>query len=458
MKKGNAPLTLGTENIGKLLMQYAVPAVIAMTAASLYNITDSIFIGHGVGPLALSGLAITFPIMNLAAAFGSLVGMGGAALMSLRLGQKDYESANKILGNVLVLNIAVGILFSIFSLIFLEPMLYFFGASKEVLPYARDFMVVILAGNVITHIYMGLNALLRSAGHPKKAMYATIVTIIINVVLNPLFIFGFGWGIKGSALATVISQAVVLIWQFKLFSDKDSFIRFRKGIYKLKNEVVKGIISIGLAPFLLNAAACIVVVLVNKQLTFYGNDLAVGAYGIVNRVSFLFVMVVFGINQGMQPIAGYNYGAQLYSRVSEVLKKAIILATIVMTAGFVIVELFPHAVASIFTTDAELVDLTVTGLRYVFIIFPLIGFQMVTTTFFQSIGMAAKTIFLTLTRQVLCLIPLLIILPRYWGIKGVWLSFPCADFMAGILAAVLLFMQFRKFKKSNNESVQEIQS
>lgn len=457
MKKGSAPLTLGTADVGKLLIQYAIPAVIAMTAASLYNITDSVFIGHGVenGAMALSGLAITFPLMNLAAAFGSLVGVGAASLLSLRLGQKDYAAANGILGNVVVLNIIIGIAFTIVSLIFLDPLLYFFGASDNILPYARDFMVIILAGNVFTHVYMGLNALMRSAGHPKKAMFATILTVIINLVLNPLFIFGFGWGIRGSALATIISQMAVLVWQLKFFANKDSFIRFQKGIYKLKKEIVKGIISIGLAPFLLNAAACIVVIIVNKQLTFYGSDLAVGAYGIVNRVAFLFVMVVFGINQGMQPIAGYNYGAALYGRVTEVLKKSIVLATLVMFAGFVIVELFPHAVASIFTTDKELVDLASVGLRYMFVIFPIVGFQMVTTTFFQSIGMAGKTIFLTLTRQVLFLIPLLMIFPRYMGINGVWLSFPVSDLAASVLAAVLLFLQFRKFK-NNNDSLQEI--
>lgn len=447
MKKGHAPLTLGTADIGKLLVQYAVPAVIAMTAASLYNITDSIFIGHGVGALALSGLAITFPIMNLAAAFGSLVGMGGAALLSLRLGQKDYDSANQILGNVLVLNTIVGILFSISAFIFLEPLLYFFGASENVLPYAYDFMVIILAGNVITHIYMGLNALLRSSGHPKEAMFATVVTIIINVILNPLFIFGFGWGIKGSALATVISQAVVLIWQFKFFASPESFIHFKKGIYKLKKEIVKGIISIGLAPFLLNAAACIVVVLVNRQLTFYGGDLAVGAYGIVNRVAFLFTMIVFGINQGMQPIAGYNYGAALFSRVTEVLKKAVGLATLVMSFGFIVVELFPHLVASVFTTDKELVELTSVGLRYTFICFPVIGFQMVTSTFFQSIGMAWKSIFLTLTRQVFFLIPLLVILPRFFGVIGVWVSIPISDLSAAIASVILLTLQIKKLNE-----------
>ncbi len=393
MKKGSAPLTLGTTDVGKLLIQYAMPAVIAMVAASIYNITDSVFIGHGVGSMALSGLAITFPLMNLAAAFGSLVGMGGAALLSLRLGQKDYEAANVILGNVTVLNIAVGISFSVICLILLEPMLYFFGASSNTLPYARDFMVVILCGNVITHLFMGLNALMRSAGRPRKAMQATIATVIINLVLNPLFIFGFGWGIRGSALATVLSQIIVLVWQINFFKNPENFIHFKKGIYRLKKDIVRGIVAIGMAPFLLNAAACVIVILINQKLMFHGGDLAVGAYGIVNRVAFLFVMIILGINQGMQPIAGYNYGAALYDRVTEVLKKSIFAATAVMLIGFAAVELFPHAVASIFTTDEELVNLTAVGLRYVFIFYPLAGFQMVVSNFFQSIGMAKKNNF-----------------------------------------------------------------
>lgn len=449
MQKGNAPLTLGTESIGKLLMQYAVPAVIAMTAASLYNITDSIFIGHGVGAIALSGLAATFPLMNLAAAFGSLIGAGAAALLSLRLGQKDYEAANIILGNVLVLNLILGVLFTIVSFIFLKPMLYFFGASDITIKYAYDFMVIILAGNVITHLYMGLNALMRSAGHPKKSMYATIVTVIINVILNPLFIFGFGWGIRGSAAATVISQILVLVWQIKFFADPGSFIRFKKGIYHLRTEIVKGIVSIGLAPFLLNSASCVIVILINRQLYFYGGDLAIGAYGIVNRVAFLFVMVVFGINIGMQPIAGYNYGAALYDRVREVLKKAIILATLVMTFGFIVVELFPHAVASIFTNDEALTDITATGMRIVFLLYPLVGFQMVVSSFFQSIGQAAKTIFLSLSRQVLFLIPLLLILPKYIGLLGVWFSMPAADAFACFISAWMLAAQYKEFKKQS---------
>jgi putative MATE family efflux protein len=446
MNQESAPISLGTENVGKLLMQYAIPAIIAMTASSVYNITDSIFIGHGVGPLALSGLAITFPLMNLAAAFGSLVGVGASTLLSVRLGQKDYETANHILGNVFVLNLIMGSLFSVVALLFLTPILYFFGASAETLPYAYDFMVIILFGNVFTHMYLGLNAMLRSAGSPRKSMMATIYTVLINLALNPTFIFGFGWGIRGSALATVISQIIVLAWQINIFRDKNYFIHLKRGIYRLRRKIVSDALSIGLAPFLMNAAACVIVILINQNLIRYGGDLAVGAYGIVNRVAFLFVMIVMGLNQGMQPIAGYNFGARLYRRVTEVLKKTIFWATVIMTAGFVVVELFPHAVAATFTTDDRLVDLAVTGLRYVFVFYPIVGFQMVTSTFFQSIGMAKKAIFLSLTRQVIFLIPCLLMLPRFWGVNGVWLSLPVADSMSCILSAILLISQFRRFK------------
>ncbi|MDR2840748.1 MAG: MATE family efflux transporter, partial [Paludibacter sp.] len=315
-------LLLGSENIGKLLRRYAIPSIISMTAMSLYNITDSIFIGHGVGSLAISGLAICFPIMNLSAAFGSLIGVGAATLLSIRMGQKDYESGSEILGNVLLLNVILGGLFGFTALIFLKPILIFFGASHETLPYAYDFMSIILAGNIFIHSYMGLNALLRSAGKPRQSMYATLYTILINIVLNPLFIFVFGWGIRGSAFATIISQFVIFLWQLKFFSNPDFFIHIKKGIFRLRRKLIIDIISIGVSPFLMNLVACLIVVVINQGLIHHSGDLSVGAYGIVNRISFFFLMVVFGINQGMQPIAGYNYGAKLYSRVTVVLKKA----------------------------------------------------------------------------------------------------------------------------------------
>ena len=444
MDHSGSHFALGTDNIRHLLLQYAIPSVIAMTASSLYNITDSIFIGHGVGALAISGLAITFPLMALSAAFGSLVGVGASTLMSLRLGQKDYYTANNILGNVFVLNLILGLAYTLVVLLFLDPILYFFGASEDTLPYAHDFMVIISLGNIITHIYLGLNALLRATGNPRKAMYATISTVIINIILAPLFIFVFGWGIKGAALATVLAQTILLIWQIKFFSDTRNSIHLRKGSFRLKRKIVIDSLSIGLAPFLMNSVASVIVVIINTSLIRYGGDLAVGAYGIINRMAFLFVMVIFGLTQGMQPIAGYNYGAKQYDRVNSVLRLTIILATSVVSVGFIVGELFPRTVASVFTSDQELIDLVVTGLRIVVIFFPIVGFQMVTSNFFQSIGMPKKAIFMSLSRQVLFLLPCLLILPSFFGLKGVWYGMPVSDFLASIIAAFLLTAHYRK--------------
>ena len=407
------PTALGTENIGKLLMQYAVPAIIAMTASSLYNMVDSIFIGHGVGTMAISGLALTFPLMNLAAAFGSLVGVGAATLISVKLGQKDYDTAQRVLGNVFVLNILLGVAFTVIVMAFLDPILYFFGGSDETVGYARDYMYIILLGNTITHLYLGLNAVLRSSGHPQKAMYATIATVIINTILDPVFIYGFGWGIRGAAIATIVAQIISLMWQLWIFSSKEELLHFHRGIFRLKRKIVFDSLAIGMSPFLMNMAACFIVILINQGLKKYGGDLAIGAFGIVNRLVFIIVMIVMGLNQGMQPIAGYNFGAKQYERVTKTLKLTIIYATGVTTFGFIIGMLFSDTVVGIFTSDAELIELSAKGLRIVVMFFPIIGFQMVTANFFQSIGMASKAIFLSLTRQMVVLLPCLLILPRF---------------------------------------------
>ena len=398
------PTALGTENIGKLLMQYAVPAIIAMTASSLYNMVDSIFIGHGVGTMAISGLALTFPLMNLAAAFGSLVGVGAATLISVKLGQKDYDTAQRVLGNVFVLNILLGVAFTVIVMAFLDPILYFFGGSDETVGYARDYMYIILLGNTITHLYLGLNAVLRSSGHPQKAMYATIATVIINTILDPVFIYGFGWGIRGAAIATIVAQIISLMWQLWIFSSKEELLHFHRGIFRLKRKIVFDSLAIGMSPFLMNMAACFIVILINQGLKKYGGDLAIGAFGIVNRLVFIIVMIVMGLNQGMQPIAGYNFGAKQYERVTKTLKLTIIYATGVTTFGFIIGMLFSDTVVGIFTSDAELIELSAKGLRIVVMFFPIIGFQMVTANFFQSIGMASKAIFLSLTRQMVVLL------------------------------------------------------
>lgn len=455
MAKQNSPLVLGSERIGKLLRQYAIPAIIAMTASSLYNMADSIFIGHGVGPLAISGLALTFPLMNLAAAFGSLVGVGASTLVSVKLGQKDYEGANKVLGNVLVLNIVLGIAFTIIFLFFLDPILYFFGASEHTISYARDYMQIILLGNVVTHMYLGLNAVLRSSGFPQMAMYATLASVVINCVLNPLFIFGFGWGIRGSAVATVISQVLSLTGQLIHFSSPKQILHFRKGIFRLRSEIVKGILYIGMSPFLMNLCSCLIVILINRGLKEYGGDMAIGAYGIVNRIVFLFIMVIMGFNQGMQPIAGYNFGARQYARVTEVTKLTMWWAIGVASFGFLLCQFFPSMIVRLFTTDPELIRAAVYGLHIVFGVFPIVGFQMVATNFFLSIGMSKKAIFLSLTRQMLFLIPLLMILPRFWGTLGVWISMPIADTVATVVTALVLVNQFRSFRAHKEEPARQ---
>lgn len=457
-QSGTIPTSLGTESIPKLLKQYAVPAIIAMTASSLYNMIDSAYIGQGVGPMAISGLAVTFPLMNLSTAFGTLVGVGASTLISVLLGQRNYSVARRVLGNVIIMNCVIGLLFMGVSLLFLDPILYFFGASEATIPYAREYMQVVLIGNIITHLYFGLNAVLRAAGHPRKAMYATILTVALNTILDPIFIFVLDMGIRGAAIATVISQLVSLIWQIKIFSNKDEFLHFSKDMMKFDSKIAYRSLSIGMAPFLMNVASCFIVILINKGLQTYGDmemvgggDLSIGAYGIINRLSFLFVMVVMGFTQGMQPIAGYNYGAQLYDRVIKVLRLTIICATIVMTAGFLVAMIFPELMIKIFTSDPQLIDLSTKGARLVFLAFPIVGFQIVTSNFFQSLGMAKKAIFLSLSRQLLFLAPCLIILPRLIGVKGVWLSLPISD----IISTIVTIFMLRTLLKQFNEEIRK---
>lgn len=444
------PLELGTENIGKLLMKYAGPAIIAMTASSLYNMIDSIFIGHGVGPLAISGLAVTFPLMNLSAAFGSLVGVGASTIMSVLLGQKNYEVANKVLGNVVVLNMIIGLVFMGVALTFLDPILYFFGASENTIAYAREYMQVILYGNIVTHLYLGLNNQLRASGNPKMAMYLTIMTVLLNAVLAPVFIFALGMGIRGAALATVIAQLVALVIILRYFSDQSRLLHFRKGIFKMDLRIARDSLSIGLAPFLMNSAACLVTLFINQQLKNYSGDLAIGAYGIVNRISFLFIMINMGLNQGMQPIAGYNYGARKYSRVKEVYRKTVKYATMVALVGFVVSLAFPHAAVSVFTSDTDLKELAAKGLVLINLMLPIVGFQMVTTNLFQCLGMINKSIILSMSRQLLFLLPMLYIMPMFLGAKGVWISFPISDFFAALVTFIMLMGLMKKLRKLND--------
>lgn len=457
----SAPTELGTKPIGSLLKQYAVPGIIAMTASSLYNMVDSIFIGHipEVGSLSMAGLAVTFPLMNISTAFGTLVGVGAATMISVLLGQRNYKAASKVLCNEVTLNIITGIVFTLVTLLWMDPILRFFGASDATLTYARDYMTVIAIGNVVTHLYFGLNAVVRSSGNPTLAMGLTLFTVTSNAILDPIFIYTLEMGIKGAAIATVLCQCLALGYTLWYFLDKKNFLNMPRSleIFNVDWKIAKDSLSIGMGPFLMNLASCIVVLFINQQLVKWGGDLALGAYGIVNRITFLFIMVVFGFNQGMQPIAGYNYGARQYSRVREVYVKTAMWGTIVTTLGFILSEFLPDLAVSVFTNDPVLEEKAVRGLRMLNIAFPIVGFQMVTTNLFQCLGMVKKSIFLSLSRQLLFLLPCIYILPSVMESEaGVWYSFPISDTISSILTGILawgLLVKLGKLKDGEDPSI-----
>ena len=447
--QGVAPTELGTEKIGKLLKMYAVPGIIAQTAASLYNMVDSIYIGHikDVGSYAISGLAVTFPLMNLSAALGTLVGVGAMTLISVLLGQRNYQTAGKVLSNVLTLNTIIGVLFTVLTLSFLDPILYFFGASEATLPFARKYMTIILLGNVVTHLYFGFNGIIRASGNPRTAMGLTLFTVISNAILDPIFIFALDMGIQGAALATVLCQTMALTYSLRFLADKKRFLHFPRPLFQLDWRIAKQSLAIGLGPFMMNSAACLVTLFINQQLRKYGGDLAIGSYGIVNRLTMLFVMINMGFNQGLQPIAGYNYGARQYKRVKEVFMLTAKCEILVTTVCFLVSEFLPVQAVSLFTNDPQLIDLAAKGLKTMNIGFALVGFGMVSSNFFQCLGMVRKSIFLSLTRQLLFLLPLIYTLPLWYQEKGVWMSFPISDTLNVVVSAILIIDIFRKFDK-----------
>ena len=438
---------LGTAPIHKLLWKYALPAIIAMTATSLYNIVDTIYIGHGCGALALGALTVAKPFMDICAAFGSLVGVGASSLLAIYLGEKDYERANRVLGNVIVLNIILSAIVMAIGLIWLDPILMAFGASEDTLTYAHEYMEIILYGNILTHIYFGLNAMLRSAGHPRFSMTATIVAVVINIILDPLFIFGLNMGVRGAALATVISQAIAVTWQVTKFFDKNELVRFHRGIWRLNRHITFRALAIGMSPFLYNIAHCFVVIIINNQLKHFGGDMAIASYGVINRLTFVFAMIVMGLNQGMQPIAGYNYGAKLYDRVRSSFFITCAYATGVMGIVFILGEFFPELMTRAFTHDPILIAQTIRPMRIICSSMLIIGFQMVTGNLFTSIGKAGKSIFLSLTRQVIYLIPLTLLLPMAFAapLDGVWWSIPISDTLSAITAIIVLLSSRKQF-------------
>ena len=446
MNNRQQALELGQKPVGQLLWQYALPAIVAMVASSLYNIIDRSVIGQVVGPEAIAGLGITFPLMNLSAAFGAAVGVGASTCISVKLGQRDYQTAQHLLGNTVTLNTIVGFLFMAISLIFLDPILRFFGASDATLPYAREFMQVILLGNMVTHMYFGMNAVLRAAGKPRHAMYATLFTVGCNIVLVIAFVWWFRWGIRGAALATVLSQSLALCWQMWIFSDKRELLHLKRGIYKLKADLVRNIIAIGVSPFLMQSTSCVIVIFMNNQFVRYGGDMAVGAYSIANSMVMVFFMFVMGVTQGMQPIVGYNYGAQKYDRMMRCLWLAITVATGILLVGWALSMLFPREMARIFTTDPVLLEMSARGIVLDMLVFFLVGSQATITNFFQCIGKVKISIFLSLARQLIFLLPMAYVFPLFWDLDGVWYAMPASDFIAFAFTIPILMWHIRKFK------------
>lgn len=441
---------LATKPIGKLLWQFAAPSIVAMSATSIYNVCDSIFIGHGAGPYAIAGLAITFPLMNISAAFGSLAGMGGSAQTSVYMGMGKRNVAQKIFGNVLSLNLIIGLTLSTLGLIFLNPILEAFGATESTLTYARDYMRIYLLGICIHHAFLGMSGQLRAIGHPQLAMKAQLLTVVVNIMLDALFIFGFGWGISGAALATVLAQSCGFgLTSWYLRSGSDKYVHFRRNIFQLKASIVRKILSIGLAPFSVNICGCFIVVVLNHALLEQGGlhgDLCVGANGITNRVTQLLILMVAGFSQGMQPIVGFNIGARLHDRVREVLIKAVMTATVILTTGYIMIAIFPATLAAMFTSDPVLIEYCVPALRISLCTFPVVGVQMIATSFFQSIRKPGLSMLISLSRQLIFLLPMLLVLPPIMGVHGVWWSMPIADVFSITLSVILLFREYHKLK------------
>ena len=447
MAAGESPTTLGTKSIGRLLVQYSVPAVIASTVTSLYNIIDSIFIGRGVGAMAITGLAISFPMMNLVIAFVMLIAVGGATISSIFLGQKDEAKATNVLHNVITLSLIHSVVFGGLSLFFLDDILTMFGATAETLPYAHDFMFVVLLGTPIAYVFISLNNVMRATGYPTKAMVSALLSVIVNVILAPIFIFVFDWGIRGAAFATVCGQTSAFIWVTVHFCSKKSFVHFSRSARWFVPSIAKKIYAIGMSPFLINVCACVVVVFINKSLLEYGGsdgNMAVGAFGIINRVTMFFLMIVMGVTQGMQPILGYNDGAGNWSRVKKTLNLGIWVGTAITVVGFAITMIIPDTVTRMFTDDSTLIRLSREGFRIVLLAYPFIGSAIVIQNFFQSIGKPQLSIFLSVTRQMVFLLPLLLWFPTMWGLDGVWASMAASDFTSFLLTVGTLIVVKRR--------------
>lgn len=440
-------LELGSRPVGKLLFKYSIPAVVGMVVQALYNIIDSMVIGHAIDdPNVVAGIAVTFPVMNLATALGMLIGAGSATRISIVLGQKDHRRAQLILGNSVQLTIYIGLAYITVFALFLDKILMLFGASPNTLPYAHEFLMWLLPGMVLMNLTFSYNNVMRATGYPRLAMYTNLLGVAINLVLAPTFLFGFKMGIRGAAIATDIAMLVTAIFVMRHFFKRDSEVHFERGIYRIRRDIIKSIIYIGLSPFLINVAGSVVNAIINNSLLRYGGDNAIAAVVVFNRYVTVFVFIIIGICQGMQPILGYNYGSGNFTRLFSTLKKAAVSATVVTVIGSAVGVLFPAAIASMFMQDAAQISCAVVCLRITALMFWIVGYQIVVTNFFQSLGMAAKSVFLSLTRQIIFMIPMLLILPPVWGLNGVWASFPVCDFMSAVVATVFLIVQVKRIR------------
>jgi putative MATE family efflux protein len=443
----NHSQSLGEEKISTLLWRFSLPAITGMVVNAFYNVIDSVFVGRGVGEIGLTAVTIAFPIMIVLMGLGMLVGVGAAAVVSLRIGEKKQQEAEKILGNAFTLSMILAIGFSACILLFLDPILRILGAEPNVLPYARDFTRIIVLGSVFMYVGFGLNNIVRAEGNPRMAMSTTLISAGLNILLNPLFIFVFHLGVGGSALATVVSQGVSAVWILVYFLRGKSLIKLRKANMVLDKAIVLSIFKIGMSPFLMQIASSVTTILFNYTLLRYGGELAVASIGIINRIGMLMLMPIFGISQGLQPIIGYNYGAGNYSRVIKAMKIGIYAATLVSTIGFLLVQIFDKQIIMLFNDNPELIAMGSAAMRINLCMLPVIGFQIIGANYFQAVGKAGYAIVLSMSRQLILLIPLLLLLPTLLGIDGAWLASPISDFTAALLTGVFLFWELRKLSR-----------
>ncbi len=440
---------LGTESIPRLLLKYSVPAIIGMMVNALYNVVDRIFIGNipDVGPLAITGVGICLPIMTIILAFSMLIGIGATTNISIKLGQGKREDAERIIGNSISLSIIIGLIISVIGIIFGDTILKLFGASDLTIQYAKDYIYIILGGSIFSMLGYTLNNTIRGDGNPKLAAMIMITGCLTNIALDALLIFVFKLGIQGAAIATVVSQIVTAIWGLSYYIKGKSNLKFEKSSLKLDKNLVKIIFAIGSAPFAMQLATSLVQVISNNALKMYGGDLAIGAMATISSISMMCLMPIFGLNQGAQPIIGFNFGAKQYDRANKTFKLSALVAIVIMTTGWILVQTIPEVIVGMFNKDPKLMSISVNGAKIYLLMLPIIGISITGSNYIQSIGKAKIAMFLSLLRQVILLIPMIIVLPRIFGLDGVWYAQPVSDFIATVITSIILYKELKSYKK-----------